>query len=201
MFRSSGIFVAVLSIAAATAGCKSTGRATGMDASLNESANSEYLVEAAGRAKKYIDSLIQERNQFASLNGFNVQFMIVDARDPRLYPAGAPIQPNTPAEKALIKYNATGQFIILAWIQDQPGIYRFKEINGNRIIDIQYAVEKIAYGSRWDGNFASVTRNTSGNGWFYIYYVKRFGNNVNPEQFDNAVATFLQNAVMYMTPL
>ncbi len=202
MLRLLPMLLVITGFVLASASCKTTSRSEhSAIASLAESDNSNYLVEAAGRAKAYIDHLIQERNKFARDNGLDAQFQIVDARDRRLYPPGAAVQPNTPAEKALIKHDSAGRFIVLAWIQDRPGFYRFKEANGNRIIDIKYSVESIEYGSRFDGKYASVNRNTAGNGWRYIYYVKGSGNQITPHAFDIAVANFLQNAVLYMTPL
>jgi hypothetical protein len=164
--------------------------------------NSQYLVEAGERAKAYFYKLIQERSDFAKKNNLGIEFVVMDARDPRLYARGAPIQPPTPAEKALVKVARNGQFMILALFQDQPGFLKVKEFqDGNLVAEIVFGVEKITYSSRFDGLFASVTRFTEGQGWRYVYYARGQGNDVNPAQFDTRVAAFLQNTVMYITPV
>ena len=164
--------------------------------------NSDYLADAGDNAKVYFYNLIKERNSTLRTAGAAFKFEVMDARDPRLYAPGSAIQPPTPAEKAIVKVADNGQFVILALLIDRPGILMAKEFpTGNKIITIEYGVERIAYSSRFDGLYGSVIRNTSGNGWYYIYYLLGLGNNVNAAMFDSAIARFLQTAVVYMTPI
>ena len=198
------LFLPLVFMALTNTSCKSTGAAkqetsAAKNASLE---NSRYLTEAGDNAKSYFYELIEKRNAFAKANKFQVKFVIMDARDPRLYPPGAAIQPPSPAEKAIVKVANDGRFQVLALIQDQPGYLNIKEFpNGNKVTEVAYGAEKISYSSRFDGLFASATRATSGRGWMYIYYLRGWGNNVNPQQFDNAARVFLENTMLYVTPL
>lgn len=165
--------------------------------------SSTYLSDAGETAKKYVYSLIEKRNEAVKVSGGTFKFVIMDARDPRLYAPGSAIQPPSPADKALVKVANDGRYMILALIVDRPGLFVAKEFpTGNKIFDIEYPVQKVAYSSRFDGLFGSVTRNTSGNGWTYVYYLRGYDNfSVTPAMFDAAIATFLQNGVLYMTPV
>jgi hypothetical protein len=184
--------------------CKSTGSSNKNASAVKNVVleNSMYLIEAGDNAKDYFYKLIDKRNAFAKANKFQVKFVIMDARDPRLYPPGAAIQPPSPAERAIVKIADDGRFQVLALIQDQPGFLKIKEFpSGNKISEVVYAAEKISYSSRFDGLFASATRATAGQGWMFIYYLRGWGNNVNPQQFDGAAKVFLENTMLYVTPL
>jgi len=163
--------------------------------------DSNWLVRAGENAKAFWYSALTERST-ATTSSSGVQFAIYDARDPRLYPPGAPLQPPTPADKAVVKIFPNGNFVITALIIDRPGYLALKEFpNGNRIIDISFDVERLAYGSRFDGLFASASRFTSGAGWNYLLYLRGFGNQISSVQFDAAVMDFLRRSVLYVTPL
>ena len=163
--------------------------------------NSTYLSETGERAKAFFYSQIERRNLYAQEVRAGVRFVVMDARDPRLYFPGAAIQPPTPAEKVIVKVSESGAFIIMAFILDRPGNLTLKESpTGNLVIQVNYAVNRIEYRSRFDGLFASAHRVTSGYGWNYVYYLRGLGNNVTPGYFENAVGGFLTNAAVYITP-
>jgi hypothetical protein len=160
--------------------------------------NSTYLIEAGDRAKAYWYKAVFTRNQSLPTG---LEYIVTDARDPRLYPPGAPIQPPTPADNALVKVASNGNFLITALIIDRPGVLEIKEFpTGNRVIDIYYDVRKLTYSSRFDGLFASITRFTAGYGWDYQLYLRGYGNQINSVFFDNSVASFLQRSAAYVTP-
>ncbi len=151
--------------------------------------NSQFLLTAGENAKKFLYEQLDQRG-----------LTIFDARDPRLYPNGGPIQPPTPADKAVLSIFPNGTWRIRALIIDRPGYFEAKEFpTGNLIISIEYDVERVAYSSRFDGLFASVVRNTSGYGWNYIYYLRGLGNAVSPAAFDQAVANFLSNGAQFIS--
>ena len=192
-------FVSLLLIASVTSSCGSREQSVSQAAS---STDSLFLVRAGDNAKRFFYQKIEEQNQAATSRGLGFRFDLIDARDPRLYGPGQPIQPPTPADLVLIKTWSNGAWRALAFVIDRPGYLLVKESpTGNFVIDIGYGAERIAYTSRFDGLFASVGRNTSGMGWNYVYYLRGQGNWVNPMQFDAAVATFLSNSVAYICNL
>ena len=158
---------------------------------LQASDNSTYLVESGERAKTYVYELIQKN-----------ELVVVDARDPRLYPNGGPFQPPVPADKAIVAQYPNGRFRVIAYIIDQPGYFEIKAApTGNFVVSIGYGVEALLYTSRFDGLYASVSRNTSGYGWNYLYYIRFRGNAVSPAGFDVAVGNFLTNSIRFVANL
>lgn len=203
MFALKILFPVALIVLTSTS-CKSKGVANKDDSSVKDVqfASSTSLIDSGDNAKRYFYQLIDKRNEFARINKFKVKFVVMDARDPRLYPVGAVIQPPSPAEKAIVKVADDGRFQVLALIQEQPGFFKIKEFpNGNKVSEVSYGAEKISYSSRFDGLFASVTRVTSGQGWMFVYYLRGWGNDVNPQQFDDSARVFLENTMLFVTPL
>ena len=163
--------------------------------------DSTWLIQQGERSKSF---WMQEftRRSAAAQQSTGFRFVIMDARDPRLYPPGAPIQPPTPADKAIVKFAPNGAWVITALFIDRPGYFLLKEFpTGNRVIEIQWGEERLAWESRWHGLFASVSRFTSGNGWEYLWYLRGRGNQVWPAEVESAVAEFLSRSVIHVTPL
>src|SRR4051812_30783264 len=64
-------------------------------------ADSFFIMRAGDNAKAFFYKAVQERSDYAKQQGALYSFQIMDARDPRLYAPGAPIQPITPADTVL----------------------------------------------------------------------------------------------------
>jgi len=182
--------------------CKTAASLDESDVMAGFPGGANVILDGGQRAKAYFFSLIDVRNDYAKENNLDVRFELLDSMDPRLYPPGAPIQPQIQSDKILAKIAGDGRWVALAYVFDRPGFLEFKEVpSGNHIFRIAYDADRIEYHSRFEGNVASVVRNKTLAGYHYIYYVRGFGNNITPVQFDQVAVTFMQNAALYVTPL
>jgi hypothetical protein len=181
--------ISLISLMIFSTSCGRSTKPSSSSALSSDAFNSQFLVTAGENAKKFIYEQLDQHG-----------LTIFDARDPRLYPNGGPLQPPTPADKAILSVFPDGTWRIRALVIDRPGYFEAKEFpTGNFIISIAYDVEGVAYNSRFDGLYASVNRNTSGYGWNYLYYLRGLGNQVSPAAFDQAVANFLANSVLFIS--
>lgn len=180
---------------------RSSGDSSEVKASQINNQPSTYLSEAGDRAKAFFYEQIDERNKVLKSQNSRFSFSVMDARDPKLYAPGRPPQPLTPADKVIVKIADNGNFLVTAYLLDGPGYLKVKDVpTGNFLMEFAYAVDKIEYRSRFDGLFASVTRNFRPEGFIFIYYVKGYGNNITPARFDEEVGAFLKKAAIIVTP-
>jgi|GEM_PF-3509513 len=156
--------------------------------------DSRFIIKAGERARTFVYSRIEEQSA-AEQAGQGTRLEVLDARDPRLYGAGQPIQPPVPADLALVRINQAGQFRVIALMIDRPGAFAIKLLNGSFVLGISTSVERLEISSYDAGNYASISRSTAGAGWLYNRYVRNFGNQVTPDQFDALVADFLTEYV------
>jgi hypothetical protein len=161
--------------------------------------DSRYLIKAGERAKDFVLQKIEALSvEEQTNNGTHLE--LIDARDPRLYGSGQPIQPPFPAELALVRVGSNGQMRILSLVLDRPGYFAFKSFpSGGFIFSVSTSVEFLSYDGKNEGTFASVGRSTSGRGWIYNPYVRGMGNEVSSDQFDVAVSNFLARYVYLIT--
>ena len=192
--------VILTSLAAAQVVITACGQHTSqLSTTKDSSTDSLFLFKAGDNARSFFFEKLSERYQLAAQNG--VQYETLDARDPRLYPPGQPWQPPTTADQVIAIKMANGGYNITALVLNRPGYLSLMEFpTGNMIIEVKYSVEYIGYSSRFVGLYGSVSRYTSGYGWNYLYYLRGYGNAVNPAYFDQAIAEFLTQASEYVTP-
>ena len=159
--------------------------------------SSEGLSRAGNNAKNYIAKEFKRMNAEARQQGIDIQYKIVDAQDPRLYPNGAPFQPSSPAERVVVKVYGNGDWVPTALIQNSPGYYAYKNLNGQRLFWFGFNNKRIEYNTSRAGLVASVIRNRSVNGFHYINYLRGFGNNVSANKFDQAIQNYLDDLVYF----
>ena len=158
---------------------------------------SEGLTQAGDNAKDYLANEFKRINDLALAQGYDVQYIVVDAQDPRLYPNGAPFQPPSPAERVVVKVASNGDWVPTALIQNSPGFYAYKKLNGQRLFWFKYNNSRIQYRTATEGLVASVVRNRSVNGFNYINYLKGYGNNVSDYELDIAIQDYLDRLVHF----
>ncbi len=156
---------------------------------------SEQLSQAGEKAKRYIAKEFKRINEVAKQQGSNIQYIVVDAQDPRLYPNGAPYQPNSPADRVVVKVADNGDWVPTALIQNQPGYYAYKNLNGQKIYWFGYNNRRIEYRTATQGLVASVIRNRSVYGFTYINYLRGYGNRVSSAMLDQAILDYLDDLV------
>lgn len=158
--------------------------------------DSHYLVKEGQRSVATFFDLIKHRNDQLKYAGAKFELVIVDARDPRLYSGMYPIQPPTPATHAVLRVNRyTSAWVLSAWLLLGPDYLQLKYRNGGFAFGIAYGINRIAFRTGLAGLVASVSRNTSGAGWNYLYYVRGRGNLVSPQMYSVTVMSLLRNVV------
>ncbi len=185
-----------LFFAATLIGCKYSGDRSQVSENTNSWNNSERLSEAGDRAKSYITSEFKRINDGAVASGSNIHYIVVDAQDPRLY-SGAPFQPSSPADRVIVKVANNGDWLPTALIQNQPGYYAYKELNGQKVFWFGYNNERVEYRTSKDGLVASVNRTRTTSGFIFRNYAKGYGNNVTDIELDQIIASYLDGIVRY----
>ena len=195
-FSAKLMFALLLSVSMAS--CK-TEPAPSQLVDTNPRFDTDYLLQAGSNAVKAWYKLFEEASQQLRENGAGYSYILLDARDPSLYPPGAPLQPPSPATQVIVKISADGQNKLpVALILENTGYFELKGMDGGHMFTIQFAREKLEYKDKLAGKLGSVGRNSSGNGFNYVYYIRGRGNSVTPQQFDLAVLGWLKNSLRYI---